>query len=34
MLNLLKKDILTISKARSEVLILLVMPFVLIAILG
>src|SRR5690554_2088364 len=34
MLNLLKKDMLTISKARSEVLILLVMPFVLIAILG
>ncbi len=34
MLNLLKKDILTISKARSEVLILLVMPFVLITILG
>lgn len=34
MLNLLKKDILTISKARSEVLILLVMPFVLIVILG
>lgn len=34
MFNLIKKDILTISKARSEILILLVMPFVLISILG
>lgn len=34
MFNLLKKDVLTISKDRSELLILLVMPFVLISILG
>ncbi|WP_017473555.1 ABC transporter permease [Amphibacillus jilinensis] len=34
MWNMLKKDFLTISRDRSEVLVLLVMPFVLIAILG
>ena len=34
MWNLIKKDFLTISRDRSEVLILLVMPMVLIAILG
>ena len=34
MFNLLTKDVLTISKDRSELLILLVMPFVLISILG
>ncbi|HHU20528.1 MAG TPA: ABC transporter permease [Bacilli bacterium] len=34
MWNLIRKDFLTISRDRSEVLILLVMPMVLIAILG
>ena len=34
MWNLIRKDFLTISRDRSEVLILLVMPIVLIAILG
>ena len=34
MFNLIKKDFLTISRDRSEVLILLVMPLILISILG
>lgn len=34
MLNLIKKDFLTISRDRSEVLVLLAMPLILIAILG
>lgn len=34
MWNVIKKDFLTISRDRSEVLVLLIMPFILIAILG